>query len=400
MKRQARRRRRPGTLAYLRSGLLRLLSYVGNCFLAALRRIERFLRYRERRADLKRLANYFRWPYVPREYITSRKILNFWRCQIAWLLAREKVSGHPYQLVLELTNVCNLRCPHCPTGQGNFGRKPSYMDLKRLDQIMDELGPYAFMTDLHNWGEPMLHAGVYDAIRIIEKHRVMTVMSTNFNVPFDEAKAEALVRSGLSVLGLSLDGPDQETYEKYRVRGKLALALENARLVVEAKKRLHATKPNVIWCYLVFRHNQHKVNEASALAEKMGLEFSARRGFAGSDPSFETTDNWGHPALDLLSQGPSCRFLYSMAALNADLGVSPCCSDVAFTRDTDFGDVRTRSFREIWNGSHHRAARRVFRGLTKPARHDNQPSVCCENCPVYEVRQKQPSLLQIQPAPN
>ncbi len=397
MRRHARRRHRTGLIVHLRNRLSHSLLTIGAHFRFQQTRV----RYQEKRATLKRLAAHFRWPYVPRDYLTLRKIINFWRCQVAWLLAKEKVSGHPYQLVLELTNVCNLRCPHCPTGQGHFGRKPSFMDLKRLDVILDELGPYAFKTDLHNWGEPMLHKEVYEAIQIIEKHRVMTVMSTNFNVNFDEAKAEALVQSGLSVLGLSLDGPDQESYEKYRVRGKLALALENARLVIEAKKRLHATKPQVVWCYLVFRHNQHKVNEARALAEKMGLEFSAQRGFASSDPSFETTENYHHPALNLLSHGPACRFLYSMATLNADLGVSPCCSDVAFNSDTDFGQVRTQSFSQIWNGPYHKAARRLFRGLTRTVSNENQPAVCCKNCNAYTFRQaKQPTLLLIQPAPN
>src|SRR2546425_1069881 len=40
----------------------------------------------------------------------------------------------------------------------------------------------------------------------------------NFSLPFDRARAEHLVASGLSELNVAVDGARQETYERYRVR--------------------------------------------------------------------------------------------------------------------------------------------------------------------------------------
>jgi len=334
---------------------------------------------------MREVADAFRLPDVPRRYVTVRKIVNFWRCQFAWLLASDRVGGRPYELVLEMTNACNLRCPHCPTGRGRFGRRPTLMDMAQLERVVDELAPYAFTADLHNWGEPMLHGKLTDAIRLLEEKGVRTTVCTNFNVPFDAAKAEALVRSGLSVLGVSIDGPDQATYETYRVRGRLTQVLKNASLVVAAKRRLGSDTPRVIWTYLLFRHNERRLGDARRLATRLGFDFEVTRGLVPDDPTWETTKPVHHPAFDLFGKGRSCRFLYSMAAVNADLGVSPCCSDAAFESVDDFGTVRDGSFRAVWNGTRHRAARRLFRALDRRGTAGNE-RVCCERCSIYTLR--------------
>ena len=42
-----------------------------------------------------------------------------------------------------------------------------------------------------------------------------------------------------------------------------------------------------IWDYLIFKHNEHQLTEAEALAKKIGVTFSPKRpfGFETSDPN-------------------------------------------------------------------------------------------------------------------
>lgn len=333
-----------------------------------------------------RLPGAHRWPDVPGRYLGLRKVLNFYVAHASWLLGTERAWGRPHQLTMELTNVCNLRCPQCPTGRGLKGRKASMLSLEDLERVMDELGPYAFKMDLHNWGEPLLNEDVYDAIRLCEDRGVMTLMSTNFSVPFDDEKAEALVRSGLSLLSVSVDGPDQQSYEIYRVRGKLETVLANVEMLQRAKKRLGSSHPEVIWSYLVFRHNQHLVPKARALARRYGMKFMTSKGGA-DDPDWITDEEFSHSmAGALASAGPACRFLYGMAVVNADLGVSPCCIGEAFYAQDDFGDVRDGgAFRKVWNGERYRAARRLFRSLERGEPVPAEKTVC-ERCFVYTAR--------------
>ena len=80
-----------------------------------------------------------RYPAVPRRYLSTRKIVNYYYSQYNWLNATERIRSHPYYITLELTNICNLSCPQCPTGQKKFGRKPSIMPLNKFKNLVDQL---------------------------------------------------------------------------------------------------------------------------------------------------------------------------------------------------------------------------------------------------------------------
>ncbi len=55
------------------------------------------------------------------------------------------------------------------------------------------------------------------------------LFSSNMSVPFNDAAIEALVRSCLDAIILSIDGATQETYQEYRRGGDLALVFDNVR---------------------------------------------------------------------------------------------------------------------------------------------------------------------------
>ena len=59
--------------------------------------------------------------------------------------------------------------------------------------------------------------------------------------------AEAVVRSGLDTMIVSLDGVTQDVYEQYRVAGRLDRVLDNLRLLVETKRRLGVETPYLEW---------------------------------------------------------------------------------------------------------------------------------------------------------
>src|SRR5439155_1564519 len=136
------------------------------------------------------------------------------------------------------TNICNLECPACFTGAGDLGRPRSHLSLDLYRPVLAELAPYLLEVEFYNWGEPLLAKHIFPMIEEASAAGAHTTVSTNFSFPFDAARAERLVSSGLSVLGVSIDGARQESYEQYRRRGKLATVLENCRAVRDAKRRV------------------------------------------------------------------------------------------------------------------------------------------------------------------
>src|ERR1041385_6072146 len=170
--------------------------------------------------------------------MTPRRIQNYAVAHLERTDGNAELTSLPLKLTVESTNICNLRCVACPTGLERRGRRTGHMSVELFSWLMDELGPTLFEVELHNWGEPLLGKNVFAFIRLARAAGVSATISSNMSLELEDADIDRIVESGLSVLGASIDGATQESYEKYRVRGNLALALDNCRRIAAAKRRL------------------------------------------------------------------------------------------------------------------------------------------------------------------
>jgi organic radical activating enzyme len=316
--------------------------------------------------------------------LTLRRRLNVYLMRIEIGLLRTKVWSRPVKLIVEPTNVCNLSCPACFTGDGQVGRARRPMPLEFFNKLLDEIGDYLLQIDFANWGEPLLAKQLPEMIGAASRRGISTVISTNFSIPFDATKAERLVASGLNILGVSLDGVEQGTYAQYRVGGKLDLVLRNCRLVAEAKQRLGSTTPTMVWGFHVFPHNVQDVERAKEMARELGMEIAIEKGWVVGD-EWDRQGKWRF-AMGEVQPFP-CLFLWHTAVVNNDGGVSPCCG--TFYREDDMGELSlgdgaagAATFAEVWNGPKFREARRLFRSRSGST--ETRKSICFE-CPTTIV---------------
>ncbi len=312
--------------------------------------------------------------------LTARRLFNLYL--VRWQTTRGHLAlrGKPLKLTVEATNICNLRCPACFTGAGQVGRSRSHMSLDLYRRLLDELGDTLFELEFYNWGEPLLAKHIYTMIEEAHRRGISTTVSTNFSLPFDAERAERLVRSGLTVFGVSIDGARQETYQQYRVRGDLELVLRNCRLMRDAKRRLGSRWPRLIWEFHVFAHNIDDIERAAALAAELDMELAVTKGWVVG-PEW---DPEGRFQYGLEAHPGHCPFLWEAAVVNNDGGVAPCCG--TFHRDDDRGQLSTEpgdggaaSFTEVWNGARFTMARRFFRD--RRGTPDERADVCFD-CPV------------------
>jgi MoaA/NifB/PqqE/SkfB family radical SAM enzyme len=324
------------------------------------------------------VREFFRLPPFTGTKITPKRLLNLYLVRFQRMRAHSKLLGYPTVLTVEAANLCNLRCLYCFTGARDVSRTRAYFPRSLYQRIMEELGDYLFEVELHNWGEPLLNKNIPDLIRIASERGIDTTISTNFSFPFDAARAEELVSSGLSQLGVSLDGARQETYEQYRVRGDFDLALSNVRLMVEAKRKLGSATPRLIWEFHVFEHNKEDVELAKSMAKQLGMDTDISKGWV-------VGPEWDPGGPYKFFQAPSvdcCQFLWQRAVINIDGGVAPCCG--TFFKEHDYGSVTERSFKEVWNNENFRTARTLFKAR---GRSENAKSLICYDCPETLTRQ-------------
>jgi pyruvate-formate lyase-activating enzyme len=330
------------------------------------------------------LKRQFQWPppySCIGTRITPRRVQNLIQSNLERRSGELQLGSYPAKLTLEATSACNLRCPACFTGKGEVGRPPGAFPLEAFRRLIAELGPFLFEVEFYKWGEPLLAPQLADMIELTHAAGVSTSVSTNFSFGFDDAHIERLVSSGLTVLGVSIDGATQETYEQYRVGGNLALVLDNCRRLAAIKQRLGSETPRLVWVFHVFPHNVAEVDQARGMAAEIAMDIFVDKGFLIGpdwDPEGRFQFSWQPPHYP-----ERCDFLWGHAAVNNDGGVSPCAG--TFYREDDVGKLGTAdddggagSFREIWNGERLQRSRDLFHARNGP---DAARELICHGCP-------------------
>ena len=326
-------------------------------------------------------------PAYPGVRLSARRLLNLYLSRWQEGRGHTRLISRPIKLTVEATNICNLRCPACFTGAGLPGRTKSHMSLDFYQQLLDEFGDYLFSLEFFNWGEPLLAKHIFAMIEQATRRGISTTVSTNFSFPFDAERAERIVTSGLQILGVSIDGARQETYEQYRVRGQLDTVLRNVALVRDAKRRLGSATPRLIWQYHVFPHNLEDVETSRTMAAELGMDMAVSKGWTVGqewDPKSEHRFFW-YP-----TPPAPCRFLWQEAVVHNEGGVAPCCGTYYPTDDvghlaTTAGEPGAANFGEVWNNEKMRQARQLYRNRSAP---DAPRDHVCYDCPLTVIWEK------------
>src|ERR1700722_14124440 len=83
-----------------------------------------------------------------------RKLLNYVVTTFQYGRGCAFLWGYPFQIFVDPSSRCTLRCPHCAVGTGDYPKPLKDMPLKAFQRLMDELGPYLLVAELFIKGEP------------------------------------------------------------------------------------------------------------------------------------------------------------------------------------------------------------------------------------------------------
>ena len=305
-----------------------------------------------------------------------------------------KIQARPTKLTIDPTNVCQLRCPLCPTGQRVQDRSKGHAEYEMIKRLIDEVGDSLFFIDFFNWGEPLLNPHTEDLLLLASQKKIVSSMSTNLSLPLSDERLERLVTSGLNELVVAADGISTETYGQYRRQGKIDLVLDNLRRIIALKRRLGQTTPIITWQFLVFSFNEHERGRVTELATELGVDrLEFRTPFLQTDrfpvPEADRQKIAGWQSTDPLYQIQThsasatkshsrCGWHYMSAAVNWDGTVTPCCT--TFQVADDFGTIghtgEKSSYMDVVNNSTFQSVRNRFAGRGGPV------NAICEKCPT------------------
>lgn len=317
---------------------------------------------------------------------SPKRLLNATQVVSSYLQSRvtkkPKMRGLPISLSIEPTTSCNLRCPECPSGLRSFTRPTGMLQADLFHNVIDELHETLMYLLFYFQGEPYLHPNFLDLVSYAASKKIYTATSTNAHY-LTEDNARKTVESGLDRLIISIDGTTQETYQQYRIGGKLERVLEGTKNVIAWKKKLKSRTPHVVFQFLVVRPNEHQIGEVRQLAKELGVDEVGLKtaqvyDFQEGNDLIPTIDKYSRYRRDdtgkyaikskLLDH---CWKMWHSSVITWDGKVIPCC----FDKDAHhtLGHLGRKSFESLWYGEEYRD----FRSLLLKSRSEIE---MCKNC--------------------
>jgi len=311
----------------------------------------------------------------------------------------------PVRVQIENTGRCNLNCIMCarrfrPVAAGD-------MPDDLFERILEEARP--LYVTINGDGEPLLDPGLWNKLAAAERRRCIVSMPTNATL-LDEAAARRLADSGVELITISLDGATRETYEAIRRGARFDAVLENIRRLKEA---VHARPGVRIDVLLVLqRENLYEFDAAWELECRLGLPLQItpvkyleqetvsaacaaeeadldrlraillpRIAAEGDADRRRFLQRWLSAAEKVCRPAPPgrvCLKPWTTTYITAGGDVYPCCLAVDAAGSLRLGNVREKSFREIWHGHEYvRFRRRMLE--------DRRSVPICAKCPAEDA---------------
>ena len=166
-------------------------------------------------------------------------------------------GGTPSRLYIECTAACNISCSQacCAPETGiTRTRQAGMLDFDLFRRVVDEVGASLVRIDFFNYGEAFLHKRAVEMCEYIKTRFPGIYLYTSTNgLALTEDQARRLVHSGIDEVTFSIDGATQESYVKYRQRGRFDLAMATLRAMADEKQRARSDVPYLNWRYILFK---------------------------------------------------------------------------------------------------------------------------------------------------
>lgn len=186
-------------------------------------------------------------------------------------------EGFPSQVIIDVTEVCNLACVHCPHPEF---KKSEYYDARYLDpalntRIVDEIRDCgAGQTQYVRYsseGEPLVHPKGYEMIEYAARNSGVFVTLTTNGTIMNEKRTCRLLDSGVHMIDISIDAMTPETYARVRVNGDLNVTRANV-LNLLAWIRRSGSPTKVVVSFIEQPQNRHEADAFETYWKEQGVD--------------------------------------------------------------------------------------------------------------------------------
>jgi radical SAM protein with 4Fe4S-binding SPASM domain len=295
------------------------------------------------------------------KYLTFKRILNALSIISSFYISRitrqPVVWGMPVSYSIEPTNLCNFKCPECPSGSGTLTRPIGLLKFEDFKNLIEQIQSTGFYIQLFFQGEPYINKYLPEMIRYAQRKKIYISISTNGHF-ITEKNVDPILENAPDKLIFSLDGLTEESYQKYRVGGTFAQADEGLRAITRRKKELKKELPFIELQFIVMKQNENQLNDVIKYGKECGVDkvvfktmqissYENALKFLPENPKYRRytlNNNSFRIKNNLLNH---CFALWRSSVITWDGRVVPCC----FDKDASFeaGKINGKTLKEIWH---------------------------------------------------
>lgn len=261
----------------------------------------------------------------------------------------------PFVLLVDPSNLCNLKCKFCPTGNHKLirgtGRYQGNLDFGLFKKIIDDLAEFdkpLRVLRLYKEGEPLINPFFPEMVRYAkESGRVLRVDTTTNGCLLNPTVNRKIITAGLDQINISVNGMTAEQIRRYT-----GATIDFAKYVDNIRD-LFSVRGKCEICVKAIKENLSTEEQDAFyrvfgdIADRVYLE-----NLSPAWPEFEFEDlqmnfSCGNYGQDIVER-KVCPYIFYIMVVNSDGKTSLCVGD--WKHVLRYGDLSIRSVKSVWNG--------------------------------------------------
>lgn len=257
----------------------------------------------------------------------------------------------PSQVIVDVTELCNLACIHCP--HPVFKKSEHYagrcLDPALNERLVDEVRDHGRgLTQYIRYtgeGEPLIHPHGYRMIEYAARRSGVFVTLTTNGTIMDERRTRSLLDSGVHLIDISIDALSPATYASVRVNGDLEVTRANVLRLIEWV-RVSKSPTRVVVSFVEQAVNAHEAPGFERFWKDQGADqVVVRRLHSNAGTVIGIAELLRGPGTD--DRYP-CLYPWERIILTPRGELSFCPQD--WVRGSVLTDYTTATIREVWQG--------------------------------------------------